>query len=1116
MAATEADLPTPDQVSQVTNYLALLNDEETLQLKLDTMNTLLELSRNFEKKGPPDPEKFAWSLRLMIACAASRTVRTTALRLCRRYCRTPAVVKAIAASKVATFIAISMEKEKGTSSERTQALKLIRCMIDVSAAHVPRCLVQALVAVVETKDDPYCTPCVVTLAELAVLNPGLVGGTHGMRALLSVIVSMTPLVEPLQESLVVAMLYLLNDAASRNFIRPCQDLWTLLAPLSDGYSTDSPAEEKEKWCASQRALTIMLHSWVGIITLASDPLALSTVVKALSLKSLELVVTVVNGLYDIFRIPRPSAGDDPFHPQNLTHAAPATGKSSSAGGLNFQLDLPSRTLGLRHNLLNNYIAALLIAFIDSGLIEGLVELVDDLKNENENDNDAVIQQKRTLAISSTILIGELLHLSNKTLPPAQCARLQTLPTLVRSAVSFSLDPRLRSRASTMVTNLNHYAHMKGSAAPTTPATAQLVSGASRLRRIKGRDRRLDRLEDVKLQIDWNLDDAAFQGKLRETNLLTQKEPSKWNWDAISDLFEGPLTNPSHVQSALKTKLMKRLMSYIRPLNREFSLMPMGVEQSLRARIACQALEVLLSCDQGVAFLNESKFLTEIADALRLESEESKGGKDRLFLKENIMKTMAREYFTMLGLLSSSQNGLAAMKKFKFFEFLSPIMGISGREDLSLLIVTSLDYNNVGPSRILLARTLTGAKSAVRFLATRHLRVLLRAGVSGFADWVIKLLVKQLSDEDPKVVNEALSILDEACDDTECLESMIAKRPKLTDMGEKGKNLVIRFLSRSTGFAFLKEVNFVQAELNLWRQSGYIEYTCKLESLMAEMFSKTVWRTQKADGSEQAVNPPPHFYGELACTEEGCAVLSESNHFAEFCTILFDDKSPPLYRRASAWAIGQIGRSSSGFSIFVAKKQIVPMIVKITETSTCMSLRGTCFCVLGMISNTDAGRAVLSTLGWESPANLRACIAVPKMVRESSFLRLPPYKFHGSWAFEADDFPEADMDSIVQSYMSPDQGASEGDQADLTAEIRSAVSEIITFVGNLSNHIVAERAAKGLKMLRLKHPNLFRLPQLTFHLFRMVNHYKFKLQTRQFVYSLCDGFVASHENIDAYL
>lgn len=38
------------------------------------------------------------------------------------------------------------------------------------------------------------------------------------------------------------------------------------------------------------------------------------------------------------------------------------------------LDIPSRTRGDRHNLVNNYLSAMLIAFIHAGLIEALVEL----------------------------------------------------------------------------------------------------------------------------------------------------------------------------------------------------------------------------------------------------------------------------------------------------------------------------------------------------------------------------------------------------------------------------------------------------------------------------------------------------------------------------------------------------------------------------------------------------------------------------------------------------------------------------------------------------------------------------------------------------------------------
>lgn len=60
---------------------------------------------------------------------------------------------------------------------------------------------------------------------------------------------------------------------------------------------------------------------------------------------------------------------------------------------------------------------------------------------------------------------------------------------------------------------------------------------------------------------------------------------------------------------------------------------------------------------------------------------------------------------------------------------------------------------------------------------------------------------------------ALSVLDEAADESACLDSMIAKKcydllidfPSLAAVKspEKGNNLLMRFLSRSTGFKYVR-------------------------------------------------------------------------------------------------------------------------------------------------------------------------------------------------------------------------------------------------------------------------------------------------------------------------
>ena len=95
------------------------------------------------------------------------------------------------------------------------------------------------------------------------------------------------------------------------------------------------------------------------------------------------------------------------------------------------LDLPSRTRGERCNLLNNYISALLMAFINAGLIEviflknipkyrqGLIEL-----GSRRREGQAYAKEESSISIKATLLLGELLYLTNTHLPSAQCAKVQ--------------------------------------------------------------------------------------------------------------------------------------------------------------------------------------------------------------------------------------------------------------------------------------------------------------------------------------------------------------------------------------------------------------------------------------------------------------------------------------------------------------------------------------------------------------------------------------------------------------------------------------------------------------------------------------------------------------------
>jgi rapamycin-insensitive companion of mTOR len=59
--------------------------------------------------------------------------------------------------------------------------------------------------------------------------------------------------------------------------------------------------------------------------------------------------------------------------------------------------------------------------------------------------------------------------------------------------------------------------------------------------------------------------------------MMAKDHTKWNYDALLDVIEGPLLNPKRMEEVIKvSRFMKRVMSFFHPLNRRFAELPRKV------------------------------------------------------------------------------------------------------------------------------------------------------------------------------------------------------------------------------------------------------------------------------------------------------------------------------------------------------------------------------------------------------------------------------------------------------------------------------------------------------------------------------------------------------------
>jgi hypothetical protein len=196
----------------------------------------------------------------------------------------------------------------------------------------------------------------------------------------------------------------------------------------------------------------------------------------------------------------------------------------------------------------------------------------------------------------------------------------------------------------------------------------------------------------------------------------------------------------------------------------------------------------------------------------------------VFSRMGATGTMAREYFTIIGQLSTTDVGLELLEEAGFF---SPVL-YSMAEDptkdyLSRQLVSNLDCAYPGPSRTLLQYWLGSSKISIDLrlhCVNVVLRGLLRRGrVVDFAKWGVEMLVTQLQfrSKDMRVASAALCVLNEAACIREYLEAFIRLRPPLSVLETPSAGmLLLRMLTVPSGFLYLhKDVKWLKGALAKW-------------------------------------------------------------------------------------------------------------------------------------------------------------------------------------------------------------------------------------------------------------------------------------------------------------
>lgn len=584
-----------------------------------------------------------------------------------------------------------------------------------------------------------------------------------------------------------------------------------------------------------------------------------------------------------------------------------------------------------------------------------------------------ISQKR----KPTLLLSEILKLTNHSLPTTMSAGLQLMPSLVNLATQSDLEEGTSSMGMVyQIDSVNRTLNRSGLAPKLQPAATSLYQEPTAIVR---------QTESVKPRLIVEMDELQFRALILDTQVLGSNNHLKWKWDLIHDIVEGPLQNPKRLEEAIKaTKFLKRLIAFYRPFKYRFADVRNAKPNQRYVRVGCALIKTLLQNPEGISYLGESKLLRQLGECVaQMDPLSGLTSETPIFSADRVLETLSGGYFAMLGVLSGDPRGVHMIERWRLINMFYHIMDLEGRDDLIQALLGNMDFSLDSHLRVMLSKALTACSKGIRIYATKLLRkyVTIRDESKGSrmkepvrCEWTIRLLVTQLYDPEVQVCETAVQILEEACNRRAYLEYVVRCRPALDHLGEIGAPLLLRFLSTSLGYQYLDGLDYIGQEMDDWFLGRNTTYVSLVEASLSRALSPQLERPRSSiDEPAKAYEygmVPPHFYRELTRTVEGCKLLDDSGHFDEFVATIQDvwseseDTEVLLKVKGCLWAVGNVGSLELGAS-FLEETDIVGLIIKIATTSEVMTMRGTAFFVLGLISRSFHGMEILAEYGWNA-------------------------------------------------------------------------------------------------------------------------------------------------------
>ncbi|XP_019465716.1 LOW QUALITY PROTEIN: rapamycin-insensitive companion of mTOR [Meleagris gallopavo] len=800
-------------------------------------------------------------------------------------------------------------------------------MITVNASLFPSSITNSLIAVGNDglqERDRMVRACIAIICELALQNPEVVALRGGLSTILKNVIDCQ--LSRINEALITTVLHLINHPKTRQYVRADVELERILAPYTDFHYRHNPdtaegqlKEDREaRFLASKMGIVAAFRSWAGIISLCKPGNSgIQSLIGVLCIPNMEIRRGLLEVLYDIFRLPLPVVSEEFI--EALLSVDPSRFQdcwrlSDGFVAAEAKTILPHRARS-RPDLMDNYLALVLSAFITNGLLEGLVEVI-------TSSDDHV-------SVRATILLGELLHMANTILPHSHSHHLHCLPTLMNMAASFDIMKEKRLRASAALNCLKRFHEMKKRG----PKPYSLHLDHIIQKAISTHQKR-DQYRVQKDIVILKDTEEALVMNLRDSQVLNHKENLEWNWNLIGTILKWPNVNLRNYKDeqlqrydgqGYLEELVKDIVNW---LNSSSGMKP---ERSLQNNGLLNTLSQhyflffgTLSCHpHGVKMLEKCNVFQCLLNLCSLKNQ------------DHLLKLTVSS-------LDYSRDGLARVILSKILTAATDSCRLYATKHLRVLLRANVEFfSNWGiellvtqlhdKNKTISSEALDILDEACEDKANLHALIQMKPALSHLGDKGLLLLLRFLS------IPKGFSYLNERGYVTKQMEKW-----------QKEYNL--------------KYVELIEEQLN----EALTTYRKPVDG--DNYVRRSNQRLQRPH-----VYLPVHLYGQLVHHKTGCHLLESQSIVTD---LSYTVRSPMLDKwegikqlKAALWALGNIGSSNWGLNL-LQEENVIPDIMALAQHCEVLSVRGTCVYVLGLIAKTKQGCDILKHHNWDAVRHSR--------------------------------------------------------------------------------------------------------------------------------------------------